>query len=245
VIEYELRPLPMRKKDSTISTHTEFTQQMDIRASGSDLSEDSMDAEDHLSIRVFTDIDASPCIIELMQQEQGHEFVHSTTAVQEVGLPSAVDNILPETAVETSKSEYIPGFGSKDIRMNWTIAMSPNPQTGVYRGPVAACGTPNGKGRILFANGNEYIGPFEMGEMHGENARVSELSGGIYKGDFQHDLRHGNGEYTTSNRRYVGQFEHGRPHGDRLRRSMGVWGTSTRDVRPGQGRRCVPSCSVC
>jgi hypothetical protein len=97
--------------------------------------------------------------------------------------------------------------------IEWTIT-TPFVQKGQYVGPVSDGDLPHGVGRFLFSNGDEYDGPFHMGEMHGPGAMVTEADGSVYKGEFQQNLRHGCGEYTTESRRYVGQFEHGRKHGD-------------------------------
>jgi hypothetical protein len=54
--------------------------------------------------------------------------------------------------------------------MTWIVATSLDPENGVYQGLVAACGTPNSKGRSLFANCSVYWSLIRLGELHGSNA---------------------------------------------------------------------------
>ena len=50
----------------------------------------------------------------------------------------------------------------------------------------------------MFANGNAYIGPFELGTMEGEEATMMYANGDVYKGEFAQGLRAGFGIQKNS-----------------------------------------------
>eukprot|EP00546_Thalassionema_frauenfeldii_P010675 CAMPEP_0178921904 /NCGR_PEP_ID=MMETSP0786-20121207/15830_1 /TAXON_ID=186022 /ORGANISM="Thalassionema frauenfeldii, Strain CCMP 1798" /LENGTH=159 /DNA_ID=CAMNT_0020596155 /DNA_START=36 /DNA_END=512 /DNA_ORIENTATION=+ len=72
----------------------------------------------------------------------------------------------------------------------------------------------HGRGKLNFADGSVYIGPFRYGSMHGSGATYQSVHGGEYFGGYKQNLKHGFGEENFSDgSRYVGQYRSDIPHG--------------------------------
>ncbi|KAG7393818.1 hypothetical protein PHYBOEH_006001 [Phytophthora boehmeriae] len=108
----------------------------------------------------------------------------------------------------------------------------------VYKGELVD-GIRQGKGELVFANGDKYEGEFRQGFRHGHGvftskhgARVYDgewrrgeqhgvgkerwlANGDRYEGEYQHDVFHGKGVQTrgSSKNKYDGEFQNGRRHG--------------------------------
>ena len=65
----------------------------------------------------------------------------------------------------------------------------------IYQGNFAN-DYPNGIGKYFYKNGDRYEGMFKDGKKHGEGILFFG-NGGIYKGEFKNDLRHGKGEFKN------------------------------------------------
>ena len=64
----------------------------------------------------------------------------------------------------------------------------------VYEGEFSD-GKPNGKGKCSFKNGNVYEGDFALGVMHGKG-KLIDVSGFTYEGDFENGVMNGTGKMT-------------------------------------------------
>ena len=74
---------------------------------------------------------------------------------------------------------------------------------GVYKGQMAA-GKPQGKGSVLFDNGNTYEGDFVKGKRHGYGIYTFS-DGEKYEGQWILNQQHGHGTYYfNNNNKYVG-----------------------------------------
>jgi len=72
----------------------------------------------------------------------------------------------------------------------------------------------HGRGKLIFADGSVYMGPFRYGCMHGSGATYQSADGGEYFGGYKQNRKHGFGEETFSNgSRYVGQYRNDIPNG--------------------------------
>ncbi len=71
-----------------------------------------------------------------------------------------------------------------------------------------------GIGRHVSITGEVYNGPYFEGLRHGEKGKLRDSEGGVYKGDFEHDRRHGCGVYTSNQgERYEGEWKDDKKHG--------------------------------
>ena len=92
-----------------------------------------------------------------------------------------------------------------------------------YDGICDEYGYPHGKGKMIFANGDEFVGYYHHGEQHGKGC-FTFANGNMFRGEYHHGRRHGKGVYKWSDGRifsgnYVDNKQHGRglyffPNGD-------------------------------
>lgn len=69
----------------------------------------------------------------------------------------------------------------------------------------------NGKPKMVFANGDEYVGDYFNDKRAGKGKYVW-ASGAVYEGDFAGGVPHGTGTYSTgSGTPYTGEFANGQP----------------------------------
>ena len=74
-------------------------------------------------------------------------------------------------------------------------------------------GKPHGKGKMVFANGDEYDGGWKDGKMHGEGV-CEYANGSVYKGAWENGKMNGRGEVVFANgNKYEGEWKHGKKHG--------------------------------
>lgn len=72
----------------------------------------------------------------------------------------------------------------------------------------------HGRGKLVLANGDIYVGPFQFGCMHGSGATYRSVTGGEYFGSYNQNRKHGFGEAkSASGSRYVGQYRNDLPNG--------------------------------
>lgn len=58
----------------------------------------------------------------------------------------------------------------------------------------------HGYGKLIFKNGDSYLGEFKNNHMHDENATISYANGDVYTGSVASDKKHSKlGEYAYSN----------------------------------------------
>lgn len=80
-------------------------------------------------------------------------------------------------------------------------------------------GIPHGEGQVTFANGDRYIGSFQLGKSDGNGEFFGETPEGKfhYKGQFKNDKMHGKGRYEFSNGdTFDGGFHEGKFSGEGL-----------------------------
>ena len=72
----------------------------------------------------------------------------------------------------------------------------------------------NGKGSIVFANGDYYVGELKDSKKHGEGTHTF-ADGGKYVGQWENGARNGKGTYTFADGgKYVGQWKDGKKDGE-------------------------------
>ena len=72
----------------------------------------------------------------------------------------------------------------------------------------------NGNGRLLYANGDRYLGEFKNGVSHGRGAYYY-ANGDLYKGEFKNGERHGYGTMQWYNGdKYIGEYVKSVRHGE-------------------------------
>lgn len=70
------------------------------------------------------------------------------------------------------------------------------------------------RGKILFDNGDSYVGGFSKGMMHGRGVYHTNFGMTKYSGEFKNDLPHGEGkEEWKDGSIYKGEFANGKKHG--------------------------------
>ena len=81
-----------------------------------------------------------------------------------------------------------------------------------YTGPVDHKNRPNGIGEAFFSDGRYYKGPFEAGNLTGENAFFKYQNGDIFKGSFKDNSFH-EGIYTLAEdgSYFKGTYKNGQP----------------------------------
>ncbi len=86
------------------------------------------------------------------------------------------------------------------------------PDSAIYDGMVRN-GRLEGKGILVWRNGEKYIGEFKNGLRHGQGEFV-DASGGRYIGKYKNGLEDGQGTYTFSHgEKYQGEMRNGNMHG--------------------------------
>jgi hypothetical protein len=82
-----------------------------------------------------------------------------------------------------------------------------------YRGPRNKFGEMDGKGKLSFENGDEYVGEFRHDHFHGDGV-YSYGDGNLYSGGYKKSKKHGKGEYKyTSGDMYTGDWFDDKKHG--------------------------------
>lgn len=67
--------------------------------------------------------------------------------------------------------------------------------------------------RILFANGNTYVGGLKEDMLHGKGILRDVVQQSVYDGEFFEDQRHGYAVFTYPGGRYEGQYQNNKRHG--------------------------------
>ena len=71
----------------------------------------------------------------------------------------------------------------------------------------------DGFGRIVYDNGQEYIGEFKNGEPHGYGKTIYS-SGHVYLGEYNNGIKHGYGVFKWKNgNKFYGKFNNGKEDG--------------------------------
>ena len=82
-----------------------------------------------------------------------------------------------------------------------------------YEGACDDDGNPHGKGKMTFANGDEYEGYYHHGKQHGPG-KFQFSNGNKFTGEYYLHKRHGRGVFTWSNGRiYSGNYLDNKQHG--------------------------------
>ncbi|OQR94269.1 phosphatidylinositol-4-phosphate 5-kinase [Achlya hypogyna] len=115
-------------------------------------------------------------------------------------------------------------------------------QIPVYEGKESN-GLRTGVGKLVFANGDTYVGDFAEGYRHGKGVFTYDHGTREYDGDWKLSLRHGKGKETwrrgaVTAFSYEGDFYRGQPHGYGIeRKPQAVYaGDFARGVKEGTGR---------
>ncbi|MCU0565620.1 MAG: hypothetical protein MUF49_03385 [Oculatellaceae cyanobacterium Prado106] len=84
-------------------------------------------------------------------------------------------------------------------------------------------GLPNGTGMFLYENGDRYEGTFQNGRFNGRG-EFTYAEGDHYVGSFSDGQPHGRGTffYAETNASYSGEFKYGQAHGNGVTQSNGV-----------------------
>ncbi|KDO24818.1 hypothetical protein SPRG_09651 [Saprolegnia parasitica CBS 223.65] len=103
------------------------------------------------------------------------------------------------------------------------MAVSVQEQVPLYEGKEDANGLRTGSGKLVFANGDTYVGQFAQGYRHGAGIFTYDRGQRVYEGEWKLSLRHGKGKETwrvndTTLYSYDGEYERGVPHGYGLER---------------------------
>ena len=67
-------------------------------------------------------------------------------------------------------------------------------------------------GRVVFANGSEYIGEWRGDTRYGHGTFFDAI-GGKYVGSWKEDVRHGKGTFVSLGQKYVGEWKDDKRHG--------------------------------
>ena len=71
----------------------------------------------------------------------------------------------------------------------------------------------HGQGTLTFSNGHKYIGSFKNGHYHGFGTEYNNDDHLIYQGEYKNDEYHGIGTQYELSVSYKGEFQHGLRHG--------------------------------
>lgn len=148
-----------------------------------------------------------------------------------------------ESVSESIHTEIIPSSDDSNFRRNMVCT------GGTYTGYVdQESGQPDGKGTMVYTDGNKYNGEWKNGQCHGDGEMIY-ANGDTYDGQWQNGVKSGYGVYTWSNGQvYKGDYKNDLRDGEGeyigwtgFITDQGGWkgnyyGTSAGDVFEGSGK---------
>ena len=102
---------------------------------------------------------------------------------------------------------YVSPFNTETTKYTGPLAIV------TYEGPKNAENQMHGEGRVLFANGNTYVGGFRCDMLHGYGILTDRETGNVYEGEFEDDKRHGKAIFRYSGCVYEGEYRNNKRHG--------------------------------